>query len=73
VHRLRLAFDRFHPANRDECYRGLPENIPDRAHAQIGLVANQVDLGRAAHLSGAPNNDISLMEATEAARSGVSR
>ena len=68
-----LAFDRFNPVSRDECYRAFPTKIPEPVHAQVGLAANEVDLGRAAQLSGAPNNDISLMEATEAVRSGVSR
>ena len=68
-----LAFDRFNQASRDECYRALPRDVPEREHAQVGLAANQIDLRRTAHLAGAPNNDISLMEATEAVRGGISR
>jgi hypothetical protein len=68
-----LAFDRFDPGSRAVCYRALPKASPDQAHVQVGLAANQIDLRREAHLVGAPNNDIGLMEATEAVRSGVSR
>ena len=68
-----LALDRFNPISRDECYRALPKESPEQGHAQVGLAANQIDLGRAAHLAGAPRNDIGLIEATEAVRSGISR
>ena len=68
-----LGFDRFDPISRDECYRALPKDVPQRVHAQVGLAANQIDLRRAAHLDGAPNNDVSLMELTESVRGGISR
>jgi hypothetical protein len=68
-----LALDRFNPTSRDECYRALPKEAPERVHAQIGLSANQIDLGRTAHLAGAPNNDIGLMEITATVRGGISR
>jgi hypothetical protein len=68
-----LALDRFNPRSRDECYRALPKESPEQGHAQVGLAVNQIDLGRTAHLAGAPRNDIGLMEATEAVRAGMSR
>lgn len=68
-----LAFNRFNASSRDACYRALPKDVPEATRAQVGLAANQIDLRREAHLSGAPNNDIGLMEATEAIRSGISR
>ena len=68
-----LAFDRFNPESRVVCYRALPKASPDQAHVRVGLAANQIDLRREAHLVGGPNNDIVLMEATEAVRGGISR
>ena len=68
-----LAFDRFNAVSRDECYRALPRDMPEREHAQVGVPANQIDLRLTARLAGAPGNDISLMEATEAVRGGISR
>jgi hypothetical protein len=68
-----LALDRFNSISRDECYRALPKQVPEQGRAQVGLTANQIDLGRTAHLAGAPRNDIGLLEATEAVRSGISR
>jgi hypothetical protein len=68
-----LAFNRFDSMSRDACYVALPKKGPEPVHAQVGLAANQVDLVRRAQLAGAPNNDIGLMEMTEAVRGGISR
>lgn len=68
-----LSFDRFNPGSRKECYRALPKDTPEPMHAQVGLAANQIDLRRAAHFTGAPSNDIGLIEETEAVRGGISR
>jgi len=68
-----LAFNRFDPISRNACYVALPKKGPEPVHAQVGLAANQIDLVRRSQLAGAPNNDIALMEMTEAVRGGISR
>jgi hypothetical protein len=68
-----FSFNRFNVTTRDECYESMPKGTPGKAHARIGLAANQLDLRQAADLHGVPSNDIRVIERTEAVRGGTSR
>jgi hypothetical protein len=68
-----IAFNRLDQAARERCYREMPEGPPQEAHARIGVAVSQFDLRQAAGRSGAPGNDIRVIQETQTAHGGISR